>query len=89
MYLHASIRQNVCCLLADLFVALEVRPFRAAVVQQPGVARRQVIEVPDPGEELTSWLEAAYSTMIYITQGCTIFLGIAYNFRSELRISVL
>ena len=88
MYLHASIRQNVCCLLADLFVALEVRPFRAAVVQQPGLARRQVIEVPDPGEELTSWLEAAMK--IQLVNICNSgYMVITYNFRSELRISVL
>ena len=50
MYLHPSIKQNVGCLLADLYVALEARPFSKDKVRRPGVKKNQVIEVPDPGE---------------------------------------
>ncbi|XP_059087795.1 patronin-like isoform X3 [Tigriopus californicus] len=46
VYLHASIKQNVICFMADLFNILEVKPIRPAKV--PGVPKNQVIEVPDP-----------------------------------------
>ncbi len=50
VYMHPSAKPTAACLLADLFVALEERPFSEDKVQRPGVKKSQVIEVPDPGE---------------------------------------
>ncbi len=48
-YMHPSVKQNVGCLLADLYLALEDKPFSQDKVQRPGVRKNRVIEVPDPG----------------------------------------
>jgi len=47
VYLHESIRQNVLCFLADLFVGLEVKPVIKSV-QLPGVKKDRIIDIPDP-----------------------------------------
>ena len=48
VYGHASIRQNVVCFLADLFVMFEVKPFKSNI-HLPGLEKSKIIEVPDPG----------------------------------------
>ena len=57
VYMHASIRLNIICFIADLFNVLEVKPFKP-MMPLPGVARNQVIQVPDPGEILDVSLAA-------------------------------
>ena len=47
--MHDSIRQNVLCFLADLFVGLEVKPVVKSV-QLPGVKKDRIIDIPDPGK---------------------------------------
>ena len=49
VYMHDSIRQNVLCFLADLFVGLEVKPVVKSV-QLPGVKKDRIIDIPDPGK---------------------------------------
>ena len=48
--MHDSIRQNVLCFLADLFVGLEVKPVVKSV-QLPGVKKDRIIDIPDPGKQ--------------------------------------
>jgi hypothetical protein len=70
VYMHESIRQNVLCFLADLFVGLEVKPVIKSV-QLPGVKKDRIIEVPDPGTagkiliyDFFSFLPYIYSIMV-------------------------
>ncbi len=53
VYMHASIKQNVLSLAADLYDVLEARPkqLRGADNILPGVTRTKVIEVPDSGTD--------------------------------------
>lgn len=69
VYLHASIKQNVICFMADLFNILEVKPIRPAKV--PGVPKNQVIEVPDPGKRITSTSDGRFSTIVFLTRNKT------------------
>jgi hypothetical protein len=52
IYAHSSIKQNVLAFVADLFDLLELHPV-AAVRHLPGVARKKIIELPDPGTYLS------------------------------------